>query len=236
MLAMADRKGRVWASVPGLANRARVDLEDARKAISTLLAPDPDSRTPDFEGRRIEPIDGGWLLLNYAKYREMRDDAERAEQNRQAQARYRSKRDPLTISHDKPQSAQAEAEAYKSKTQVAPLALPEWLDAKQWAAYVETRPARARKPATLQAALAKLAKFRAAGHDPNEIVATSLANGWQGLFEPKGGNGKDRSPPWWSSDATIEAKGASLGLTARRGETMQQFKGRIEVALQGGKP
>lgn len=74
MLAMADHAGRVWSSVPGLANRARVPLEDCEVALETFLSPDPYSRTPDFEGRRIEPIDGGWRLLNHAKYRNIRDE------------------------------------------------------------------------------------------------------------------------------------------------------------------
>jgi 5-methylcytosine-specific restriction endonuclease McrA len=74
MLAMADRRGRVWASIPGLANRARVSVESTQKAIQTFLSPDPFSRTSDNEGRRIEPIDGGWRLLNHEKYREIRDE------------------------------------------------------------------------------------------------------------------------------------------------------------------
>jgi hypothetical protein len=74
MLAMADQHGRVHASIPGLANRARVPVEDARKAIDTFLSPDRDSRTKDFEGRRVEEIDGGWRLINHEKYRGLRDD------------------------------------------------------------------------------------------------------------------------------------------------------------------
>lgn len=74
MLAMADQHGRVWASVPGLANRARVPLEDAQIALDAFLSPDPYSRTPDNEGRRIEAIDGGWRLLNHEKYRAIRDE------------------------------------------------------------------------------------------------------------------------------------------------------------------
>jgi hypothetical protein len=42
-----------------------------RQALSILLAPDPDSRTKDHDGRRIEAIEGGWLILNYLKYREV---------------------------------------------------------------------------------------------------------------------------------------------------------------------
>lgn len=82
MLAMCDRHGRVWASLPGLANRAQVSLEMAEKAIDKFLSPDKYSRTPEYDGRRIEPIDGGWRLLNHEKYRAIRDEEERKEYKR----------------------------------------------------------------------------------------------------------------------------------------------------------
>lgn len=110
MLAMADWNGRIWASVPGLANRARVPVEDAESALQTFLAPDRYSRTPDHDGRRIEPIEGGWRLLNYTKYRELRDQATRREQNRQAKQRQRKSAKTLTVSQGQPLSAHAEAE------------------------------------------------------------------------------------------------------------------------------
>lgn len=77
MLAMADRCGRIWGSVPGLANRAQVSLKATEEALQKFLSPDPYSRTPEHEGRRIEVIDGGWRLLNHEKYRAIRDDEER---------------------------------------------------------------------------------------------------------------------------------------------------------------
>lgn len=67
---------------------------------------------------------------------------------------------------------------------------PEWIDREQWDKYIKLRPAKARTADALAAACVKLAEFKAQGHDPNKIVATSLANGWQGLFPPdqaKGG-------------------------------------------------
>ena len=88
MLAMADRHGRIWASVPGLANRARVSLEACEDALDRFQKPDKYSRTPDHEGRRIEPIDGGWRLLNHAKYRAIRDEEAALE----AKRKYASKR------------------------------------------------------------------------------------------------------------------------------------------------
>lgn len=90
MLAMADAQGRVWGSIPGLANRARVPVEDARAAIACFLAPDVDSRTRDHDGRRIEEIDGGWRLLNYVKYREKRDIESTRERKRRWMANKRA--------------------------------------------------------------------------------------------------------------------------------------------------
>ena len=67
MLAMADHQGRVMASIPGLARRATVSLLECEAALQVFLSPDSYSRSSEFEGRRIEVIDGGWRLLNYLK-------------------------------------------------------------------------------------------------------------------------------------------------------------------------
>jgi hypothetical protein len=83
MMAMADRKGRVFGSLPGLAHRARVSLEDALEAIEKFQKPDQFSRTREHDGKRIELIDGGWRLLNYSKYREMRDEEASKEAKRE---------------------------------------------------------------------------------------------------------------------------------------------------------
>ena len=88
MWAWADRSGTVWASKPGLAHEARVTLAECESALEVLCGPDPHSRTPDDGGRRVRPVDGGWLLVNHEKYRESGGDKEA---NRQRQARYRDR-------------------------------------------------------------------------------------------------------------------------------------------------
>ena len=109
MLAMADRKGRIWASIPGLAGRARVSVQACREALDCFLSPDKDSRTKEHEGRRIEEIDGGWRLLNHAKYRELRDQESRKEYQREW---VKERRQQLsTVDQSRPQSTYAEAEA-----------------------------------------------------------------------------------------------------------------------------
>lgn len=120
MLAMADRHGRVWASVPGLANRARISIDEAKTALERFQTPDPYSRTPDYEGRRIEVIDGGWRLLNYAKYRALRDEEERREYQREWDRQHRSRgarnpTNPTASDRARPAPTQAEAEAKAEK-------------------------------------------------------------------------------------------------------------------------
>ena len=91
MLALADKNGEVHASIPGLARVAGISVEDTEAAITKFLSPDKYSRTPDDEGRRIEPIEGGWLLLNHAKYRLMASKDEEKESNAKRQAAFRDR-------------------------------------------------------------------------------------------------------------------------------------------------
>lgn len=88
MIAMADRYGEVMASLPGLADRARVPRATCEKALRIFMAPDRDSRTESDDGRRIERIDGGWRVLNYEKYREMDGLSDRRKKDAERQRRY----------------------------------------------------------------------------------------------------------------------------------------------------
>jgi len=91
LLAMADRDGAVEASLPGLAKRAGVTLEECQAAVESFLSSDPYSRTKDHDGRRIAEVDGGWVLLNHAKYREKMNAEDRKEKAAARQARFRER-------------------------------------------------------------------------------------------------------------------------------------------------
>ena len=92
MLAMADQNGYVGASIPGIAAQARVPLEAAEKAIEKFLAPDKYSRSQEFEGRRIEVADRGWTILNYDRFRDMRDEEARKTYERERKRAQRKKK------------------------------------------------------------------------------------------------------------------------------------------------
>jgi hypothetical protein len=70
LLALCDSNGVAEGAVPGLASLCRMSVDETQTALAKLSAPDPYSRTPEYEGRRIAPVDGGWLIINYLKYRE----------------------------------------------------------------------------------------------------------------------------------------------------------------------
>lgn len=106
MLAMCDKHGCVNAAVPGLARAANVSLEDTENALRKFLSVDPYSRTPDHEGRRIESVQGGWVLLNHAKYRAMLSAEERKEYNRNKQAEHRARnKKSIAVNDNQSQSA-----------------------------------------------------------------------------------------------------------------------------------
>lgn len=92
LLAMKDRHGYVGASVPGLAKRAGVTLEECARALEKFKSPDLYSRTKDYEGRRIEEAQGGWTILNHHFYRSKMSPEDRREYQRVKQAEYRRRK------------------------------------------------------------------------------------------------------------------------------------------------
>jgi hypothetical protein len=67
--------------------RLGLTFDEAEKAFDILQSADKNSRSTEFEGRRIERVDGGWLILNYLKYRGI----EYSDYQRDRMAKYREK-------------------------------------------------------------------------------------------------------------------------------------------------
>jgi len=116
MLALADKRGIVEGSVPGLADLCRVSVDECREGLEKLKAPDPDSRTKAEQGRRILEIEGGWQLVNHAKYRAKLNQDERREYLRVKKQESRvNKRRGLSTPSTQPEAA-PEAEASTTTT------------------------------------------------------------------------------------------------------------------------
>lgn len=82
ILAMKNERHVVEASLPGLADMARVSLKECEAAIIKLESRDKYSRNQEHEGRRIEKCDGGWRILNGEHYRQLLSLEERREYQR----------------------------------------------------------------------------------------------------------------------------------------------------------
>lgn len=93
MLVLKDRTHVVKMSVVGLANVARVTVEQCKEALEKFKAPDPDSTSKAHEGRKIEELEeGGWLVLNGEVYAKMLSYEERREYNRQKMEEHRKRK------------------------------------------------------------------------------------------------------------------------------------------------
>ena len=95
MIVLANPDGIVDMTAMAISRRTSIPLEIIELGIAELSKPDPESRTPDEDGRRIVLIDDhrswGWQIVNHAKYQAMRNAAERREYLRVAQAERRER-------------------------------------------------------------------------------------------------------------------------------------------------
>jgi hypothetical protein len=114
--------GFIEAAGVGIVRRAMVEQDAGMIALEKLSMPDPESRSPEFGGRRMVRVDGGYIVLNYMKYRD-RDytAAERQRKLRERKKNAMSHRD-VDMSHRDITQTDADsrvqiADADKNKTQ-----------------------------------------------------------------------------------------------------------------------
>ena len=119
LLAHSDAHGIADIHPRAISEEVGLTLEETKDALLYLEKQDPESRSPEMDGCRIVRMDGhrewGWQVVNYIKYRAIRNEDDRKEQNRIAQKKWRESKQDISNSKQrkprKPESAQAEAEA-----------------------------------------------------------------------------------------------------------------------------
>lgn len=92
MLLKKDGQQMVRAAVPGLAHAARLTIQETEVALKELQKPDRYSQSQEHDGRRVIARDGGWFVVNGAKYRDMLSAESRRAYKRQWQAEKRAKK------------------------------------------------------------------------------------------------------------------------------------------------
>lgn len=101
--------GFVEAAGPGIVRRAIADPVLGMQALEKLGEPDLESRSADFDGRRLVRVDGGYIVLNYMKYREKDNTAAVRQQ------RYRQRKKEAEQGAGSPPDAKAESRVTESR-------------------------------------------------------------------------------------------------------------------------
>lgn len=201
MLAKADQTGFVEAALPGLARLANLSPDRVQAALEVLQAPDPHSKNPEHEGRRIMPVPGGWMLLNYEHYRQRTGDEERREYMREYMRDYRKRQTEGVNSvnigvnngkhrkHDVSKCKDfpsASASALTNKKEEEPEELPFTSDrfAALWAEWKIHR-REINRPLKKTSALRQLKMLARIGEERAiAMIEHTIFKGWQGLREP----------------------------------------------------
>src|SRR3990172_2394910 len=125
MLALADQEGTVDVLPKKIADILGETEDFVNTGLAELSAPDPISRTPTAEGRRILPLNEhrswGWKITNYEAYRKIRDEEQRREYQRQwdRNKRKRPTTNPTASDNSdavRPKTTNTEAEAEADTT------------------------------------------------------------------------------------------------------------------------
>lgn len=106
----------------GIIGRARVEMDQGYKALDILTSADDESRSRAFEGRRMIRIDGGYIVLNFMRFRDHDHGAAERMKRLREREKERKKSEAVTANvtsqngdvHRNVTQAEAEAEADSS--------------------------------------------------------------------------------------------------------------------------
>lgn len=87
LIVLANAQGEIDMSAGAIARRTGIPREIIDHGLAVLSTPDPDSRTPDDDGRRIVLLDParpwGWRLVNHRLYRALLSREEKRQADRE---------------------------------------------------------------------------------------------------------------------------------------------------------
>jgi hypothetical protein len=220
LLALMDQDGFVnLASSANLAHVARITPDEANAAVQAFESPDPLEPTQEHEGRRVERVPGGWIVLNAEKYRKVATADQIRQQTRERVRAYRARHrgnakivtDALPMRNSNAGvtpsgsvSVSGSGNPKDRKRAFDARGVP-GLNFEAWERWLQYRNDTGKpiKPPSLEAAAKKLAKL---ADQQADAVENSIANGYQGLIAPNAaGNGAMAGAPS-SVDAEASAR------------------------------
>ena len=167
------------ASTGIIAREGFTEMEDGFAALERLGSPEPFGKGDEFDGRRMVRVPGGFIILNYFRYRDMDHS------NAERQARFRQKqkmkeRDAAKGTGKKAKASQGELEIETYKHQS-----PEFKTAwGEWEQYCKEKRKKL-TPSTITKQLKVLAGMTEA--EAIQSMENSIQNNWVGLFQRRDG-------------------------------------------------
>lgn len=119
-IGLADADGVVDMTAEAISRRTTIPLEIIQLGIPILEAPDPYSRSPLEDGRRIVLLDPlrpwGWRMVNHEYYRNLRTKADKADLNRKNYLERKRRAEATAAQSDRSQTANSE-NSYSAHTE-----------------------------------------------------------------------------------------------------------------------
>lgn len=263
MLVLCNSDGVIDMTPQAMSARTSIPLEIITKGLKTLAEPDPYTRTPGEEGRRIVLLDEhrpwGWVIVNYRKYRDMKSRLDKLEADRERIAEKRRQNKGVADSRGESQlvaevahaaTATATATAIKDKGKGpraarAPARRPgwdyapsaeviEWVKQQGHEAYLQLHVEKFRDTCATQARK----PYTEDGLDA--AFRNCVRDDWGHVRrQAKDAERRGEQPAaingrWWKSDDGIYGKATELRVVRDFNEPWPHFKARVFVAAGEG--
>jgi hypothetical protein len=178
MLAVADADGNVEGSVCGLANLARISVEDCEAGLRRLQQPDPFS-SDGTTGERIQALtDGLWHIINHDRYRERQTRRQALDAARKKKARAKKADASARSARAVSVSVSVSAEKKGQQEQLPVLHTPELEDLRR--EWLQVRKERHRlKTLSLRSWRTIENRARKAGVSIRDVLLQLAEHGWQ---------------------------------------------------------
>ena len=189
ILLCSDAQGYVMMTEAAISRRIGTTIEEVTWGLAELMKPDPRSKTPDHEGRRIEAVEGsgyGWRVINFESYKSLRSNEDMRDKTKERVRKFRDKKGEIVA---------VEAKPLAPKREPAPIKLPHGeAFAAAWSRWRSHR-SEIKKPLKPTSELAQLKRL---GNTPEGLAVATIDHtiemGWQGLRAPEPQNKSNNAP------------------------------------------
>jgi len=196
MIILCDAEGQIDMTQYAISRRTGIPIEHIEAGIKILESPDPCSRSPEEDGRRIIRLDNhrnwGWKLVNHAAYRGMKDHQARRDYKRKKQREYDELKREKTKKINKPLDKKVQkSPEISSSVSVYVFNKYKSVDKTAWSDFEQHR-IDIKKELTENAADLAAAKLNElTPSEQQKMVNKSIECRWTGLFPPDKSNDFD---------------------------------------------